>query len=176
MVRETGLRFYASAPIKSPGGQILGTLAVLDRTPRPLADEQAQGLNRLARQCDNLIALRNLLRDREREVSHRTQALRATEARLSRFMQHAPITMSVKDLDGRYLMVNRASERFYGKPASEILGRRISDIEASGGAMAINELEADHARRRPGDTTREDLLRTRWRQALVPRHQVSDPR
>ncbi|WP_374656636.1 ATP-binding protein [Dongia sp.] len=143
MVRENGLRFYASAPIRSPGSQILGTLAVLDRTPRPLEEAQAQGLSRLARQCDNLIALRGLLSDLEQVVSHRTQALRATEARLSGFMQHAPITMSVKDLDGRYLMVNRASERFYGRPAAEILGRRISDIETSGGAAAINELEAD---------------------------------
>jgi PAS domain S-box-containing protein len=143
MVRENGLRFYASAPIKAPSGEVLGTLAVLDRHVRPLTEAQGAGLSRLARQCNNLIALRSLLRDLERQVSYHSQALRSTEARLSAFMQHAPITMSVKDLDGHYLMVNRASERFYGKPAAEILGRRIGEIEKSSGAEAIAELESD---------------------------------
>jgi len=143
MVRENGLRFYAASQIRLPGGEVLGTLAVLDRTPRPLTDPQRQGLSRLARQCDNLIALRSLLKDLERQVSHRTRALRSTEARLRAFMQHAPITMSVKDLDGRYLMVNRASERFYGRPADQILGRRITDIEPSKGGNAIVQLETE---------------------------------
>ncbi len=165
MVVETGLRFYASAPICLPCGIILGTLAVLDRTVRPLLPEQAEGLQRLARQCDNLIALRSLLRDLEQEVSVRTQALRSTEARLSAFMQNAPITMSVKDLDGHYLMVNRSSERFYGKSASEIIGRRISDIEPSSGARSVSELEQE-LRRRGHAVTREIAYErdggTRW--------------
>jgi PAS domain S-box-containing protein len=143
MVSEMGLRFYASALIKAPDGAILGTLAVLDRAPRPLDEVQGRGLARLARQCDKLIALRSLLKDLEEQVSHRTQALRSTEARLSAFMQNAPITMSVKDLDGRYLLVNRAAERLYGKDAAAIRGRRIGDIEPSRGAAAVTELEAD---------------------------------
>ncbi|WP_374381168.1 ATP-binding protein [Dongia sp.] len=154
IVRETGLRFYASATIHAPGGIILGTLAVLDKKARTLSPAQADALLRLARQCDNLIALKGLLRDLERQVSTRTQALRSTEARLSAFMQNAPITMSVKDLDGHYLLVNRASERFYGRPASDMIGRRIADIELSEGARAIDELEVE-MRRAGRSVTRE---------------------
>lgn len=143
MVRENGMRFYAAAQIRSPSGDVLGTLAVLDCTPRPLTDAQRQGLSRLARQCDNQIALRSLLCDLEMQVSHRTQALHSTEARLRAFMQHAPITMSVKDLDGHYLMVNHASERFYGLGAAEIIGCRITDFETSRGAADVVRLEKD---------------------------------
>ncbi len=143
LVTEFGFRFYASAQIKSCGGEILGTLTVIDNRPRALTDPQRAALVMLADQCAGQIALRRLLRERDLEISTRTQALRATEARLQAFMQHAPITMSVKDLDGRYLMVNRASERFYGLPANEILGRRITDFERSTGGEAITRLEAD---------------------------------
>jgi PAS domain S-box-containing protein len=143
LVTEWGFRFYASALIKSCSGAILGTLSVIDRRPRELSEAQRSALTRLANQCGGQIALKTLLRDQAREIANRTQALRSSEARLSAFMQHAPITMSVKDLSGHYLMVNRASERFYGKSAAEILGNRISDIEKSGGARAIAQLEAD---------------------------------
>ena len=143
LVSECGFRFYASAHLKSRGGEILGTLSVLDHRPHSLSDAQRAALTRLANQCGDQIALRSLLRERELEISTRTQALRATEARLSAFMQHAPITMSVKDLDGRYLMVNRASERFYGLPAERILGRKITDIEPSKGGDAVVRLERE---------------------------------
>jgi len=143
LVVEWGFRFYASALIKSCSGAILGTLSVIDKRPRDLSAAQQSALVRLANQCGGQIALKTLLRDQEREIANRTQALRSTEARLTAFMQHAPITMSVKDLSGHYLMVNRASERFYGKSAADMLGRRISDIEKSSGADAIVTLEAD---------------------------------
>ncbi|MBK8159780.1 MAG: PAS domain S-box protein [Rhodospirillaceae bacterium] len=143
LVSDCGFRFYAAAQIKSRDGEILGTFSVLDHRPHSLSDAQRAALTRLANQCSDQIALRSLLRERELEISTRTQALRATEARLSAFMQHAPITMSVKDLDGRYLMVNHASERFYGLPAEQILGRRITDIEPSKGGPTVVQLETE---------------------------------
>jgi len=56
------------------------------------------------------------------------RALRETEARFRSFMENAPFGMLVKDLDGRYLTVNRGIEEMWSKSAEEILGYRPSEL------------------------------------------------
>ena len=51
------------------------------------------------------------------------EALRASEARLAAFMEHAPVGMYLKDLDGRYVMLNPEMEKVLGRPAGEMLGQ-----------------------------------------------------
>jgi PAS domain S-box-containing protein len=55
-------------------------------------------------------------------------ALRASEARLQAFMQHAPAGMYLKDLEGRYVVANPEMERVQNRPVSEILGRTPEDV------------------------------------------------
>ena len=52
-----GVRFYAGAPLRSPDGQVVGTLCVLDRVPRQLTAEQLGRLDDLARQISVRLAL-----------------------------------------------------------------------------------------------------------------------
>ena len=56
------------------------------------------------------------------------QALRASEARLAAFMQHAPAGMYLKDLEGRYIMVNPEMEKVQNRPMARIIGRMPEDI------------------------------------------------
>lgn len=58
VVGEPRIRFYAGMPLVEPGGMTLGTLCVIDRTPRRLTNEQKQHLERLARAVVGLIAMR----------------------------------------------------------------------------------------------------------------------
>ncbi len=51
-------RFYAGAPLLMPDGCAIGTLCVLDRTPRQLTSEQRAGLAALARQVVTLLSYR----------------------------------------------------------------------------------------------------------------------
>jgi PAS domain S-box-containing protein len=79
----------------------------------------------------------------EQRVAERTAALRASEARLNGFLRNAPVTMSVKDLDGRYQLVNPRSEAFLERPASEVIGRRTLELAGTAGHAAVVALERE---------------------------------
>ena len=57
------IRFYAGAPLISPGGGRLGSLCVMDRVPRSATTEQAAALARLAREAMVRLQVRLALMD-----------------------------------------------------------------------------------------------------------------
>ena len=65
VVGEPGIRFYAGAPLLTPSGAAMGTVCVIDRVPRELTPAMAQGLQALARQAGELLALRRANSDLE---------------------------------------------------------------------------------------------------------------
>ncbi len=74
VVGEPHLRFYAGALLESSDGHPIGTLCVLDHTPRELNDAQKQSLAALSRQVMKLMELQKSAREVERlnERLHRT--------------------------------------------------------------------------------------------------------
>lgn len=56
-----GVRFYAAAPLRDHEGYALGTLCVIDRSPRRLSNAQRIGLQALARQVVSQARLRRTL-------------------------------------------------------------------------------------------------------------------
>jgi serine/threonine protein kinase len=65
---EPGVRFFAAVPLLTPDGYGVGTLAVLDRTPRELTAGQLEALRALSRQVTAQLELRRRRRS-EREQS-----------------------------------------------------------------------------------------------------------
>ena len=86
------------------------------------------------------------------------QALRDTEQRFARFMQHLPGLAWIKDIDGRYVYANDAAEKAFCTPREELYGKTDLEVfppetaaqfqandrralDAAGGEQAIETLE-----------------------------------
>ena len=93
VVSDPHIRFYAGAPLINEDGYALGTLCVVDRTPRELAPGEKEALKALSRlvlgQLEfrrNLILLKEALTDRTREEHERQRELVHVQETLMRVM------------------------------------------------------------------------------------------
>ena len=156
---ENGIRFYAGAPLRTPEGQPLGALCVLDRQPRELTPTEQQQLLEIASLVEDELLLRRIGRELSAETLLRQRAEVALEnerqlgqsppdvadARSSgesadatlvahddhfrELVEHAGDAMFVYDLNERIFEANTAACRLVGYTHEELLGLRISDID-----------------------------------------------
>jgi two-component system, NtrC family, sensor kinase len=61
VVGDPRIRFYAGAPIVEPGGHVLGTVCVIDTTPRTISPIQIAALEALARHTMALMEMRRTI-------------------------------------------------------------------------------------------------------------------
>ena len=76
------------------------------------------------------------------DLKRADEALRTSEERFARFMQHLPGLAWTKDVQGRYLYANDAAVSAFGKPRAEIYGR--TDEEMFPPVTAAQFRENDH--------------------------------
>lgn len=98
------------------------------RAERAAAEAEVRRLNA---DLEARVATRTAELERaNRALEEREGALRLSEARLQDILDHAPSLVSLKDLEGAYLFVNRTFERTYGIERSEIVGEGDEDVFA----------------------------------------------
>jgi PAS domain S-box-containing protein len=130
-IREFGVMAYLGLPVRSPDGQVIGTLCAFDVKPRQWTPQQVAAMSDLAQVVMDEIKLRHENRERVRAegaLRETNQLLERSEQRFRNAFDHAGIGMALVGLDGRWLQVNRGLSRILGYEQEELLTRTFQDI------------------------------------------------
>ncbi len=80
---EPNIRFYAGSPLTTDEGFKLGTLCVIDRTPRELSQGQIAALRTLSQQVMTLLEMRGKISTLTRSLEESQKKCKELEARLN---------------------------------------------------------------------------------------------
>ena len=114
------IRFYAGKPLRGPSGHNLGTLCVVDTSPREFSQEDRAALADLAAIAEaefEAVLLREAVVD-----------LHVAEAQLRAIMDGAAEGIGMIDADGVVAYINRAAAASLGYSTEELAGRQFHDV------------------------------------------------
>lgn len=114
LVEQLQAAAYLGEPLRSPDGQILGTLCVVEHVPRRWSDADRALLLDLTGLVSTEVALR----------WHRAMATRADQA-VSQILESVSDAFVYLDNDFRYTYVNGEAGRLFGRDPKQLLGKHI---------------------------------------------------
>lgn len=115
VAERLGLRGMAAAPLRAPGGEVIGTLAVSNGMPRAFGPDELDLLQGLADQA--AVALTN---------SRLLARVTAEEARFRGLVQTTPDVIWRADRDGIFTFMADSGVALFGWTIEEIVGRHFS--------------------------------------------------
>lgn len=134
VTEDPHLRFYAGAPLRTPSGEVLGSLCVIDHKPRPegLSEREARSLRALAGQVMTQLELRrsHAAQKRaldQREVLIRTQAAVAAAHGDLDLILHAlveGVLTAVPHAEGAVIEMREGEELVYRATAGSLVAWR----------------------------------------------------
>jgi len=125
-VEGQGMRFYAGAPLTTPGGISIGVLFVLDTHPRRLTIQESDALCVLSRLVINRFELNGRVRQIDRSARARQRvetALTVERNFVSAVLDTVGALVVVFDTAGRIVRFNRACEIASGYHFNILVGR-----------------------------------------------------
>ena len=124
VMERPDFRFYAGGPIQLSNGHRVGTLCVIDRTPRTLTDNQREILTHLAGAAAQALEGRRAIRSTIRlstELSEQHELLRVT-------LQSIGDAVITTDADGRVVWLNPVAEHLTGWISTAARGRELGEV------------------------------------------------
>ena len=129
--RGGGLRFFASMPLISFDGYVLGSLCVMDDQPKHLSDSQRVALRILARQVSTQLELcknQNQYIQARSEQHRAEKALKDVNAFYHSLVEGLPQNIFRKDVHGRFTFANNRFCETLGRKLVEIKGKTDFDV------------------------------------------------
>ena len=129
-VTEQGARFYAGYPLAAPDGSRIGTVCILDRSPRRLDQDQRALLRDLAGMVANEIAAGELRRAHERRSE--------SDAWMLGLLEHIPDGVLMLDRAGSVICGNPAAEHMFGSDTGGLTGRIAATLLGEDAAVLLD--------------------------------------
>ena len=120
------IRFYAGAPLCTNEGFRIGTLCAIDYAPHGFTKAQKQVLTDLAQVVVDEMELRSAVKKSVEEIAARKRLEEAhceSEERLRAILNFVPVAINVKDLNGRYQLINQEHQKTYGVDPETDIGK-----------------------------------------------------
>lgn len=114
---EQHIRFYAGAPLVSAEGYNIGSLCVLDRSPKQLSDNQKKSLRSLARFVMSHLELRR----------HRAE-IEQEKTQYYKMIENAGDIIYTSDPAGYFQYVSNAATKIIGYTPEELRGKHFNDL------------------------------------------------
>jgi PAS domain S-box-containing protein len=121
------IRFYAGMPLTLADGSNIGTLCVIDRSPKKLSPNQREILKSLAAAAASLLENRVQLKQ-VAEWKQRLEQGNEERLRLATIVEQSEDAIISKDAKGRVTSWNNAAQRMFGYSAAEMLGQPITRL------------------------------------------------
>jgi diguanylate cyclase (GGDEF)-like protein/PAS domain S-box-containing protein len=133
-----GVRSYLTTPLALDDSMV-GALVVLDYAPRSWSEREVAQMGDVAAFITSEIELRRERYARERAVAEHLES----ESLLRSVIESTALAVAVKDLDGRYRMINEAGAAILGWGADEIIGKLDLDLVDADLAQRIRDRDRD---------------------------------
>ncbi|MHB8908242.1 MAG: PAS domain-containing protein [Syntrophales bacterium] len=118
-----GMRSLISVPLVSRD-QVIGTLHLRAIQPNAYTNRDLRLAERIGVQIAGAIASAELFKD----LQNTETTLRDSEARLQSILDNSGILVFLKDLEGRYIMVNRRFEELFHVTRQAVVGKSDHDL------------------------------------------------
>jgi|GEM_PF-736035 len=120
VTEDPNIRFYAGAPLINPEGHNLGTLCVIDTTPRKLTQQQRTTLTTLSQ----LVVTQFELRRKKREIEE-------TKDQYLKIIENAGDIIYKTNLAGNFEYISNAINKITGYSTDQLLGKHFTTLVAA---------------------------------------------
>ena len=137
VTENPNIRFYAGAPLVTPGGQAIGSLCVIDNQPREISDAQKQALSSLSRQVVALLELRAAHKDLKNHLGEREWYERMLHIREQELLDENKQLTKMSRTDALTGLTNR-------RAFNSAMDAAVSMAAGDGSSLAMAIVDIDH--------------------------------